>query len=71
MKLCRNEKKDQNDSKLMEALIEDNSFKNFHARFLQFIYYEKIKLRHSVMKLLKILGLYNFIKKMYYLRLKK
>ena len=65
MKLKRNESKDQIDSKLMVALIEDSFFKEHYAKLIQIIYYEKIKFRSRIMKLLKILGLYNFLKNIY------
>jgi len=65
MKLNRNETKDQNDVKLMEALVENNFFKGYYAKSMQTIYYEKIKFRHRIMKLLKFFRLYNFLKKMY------
>jgi len=65
MKLKRNESKDQIDLKLMVALIENSFFKQLYAKLIQSIYYEKIKFRSQIMKLLKILGLYDFLKKIY------
>ena len=65
MKLKRGETKDQNDLMLMEALIESNTFKENYAKLKQFVYYEKIKSRQRALNLLKALGLYIFLKKIY------
>lgn len=65
MKLNRNEKKDQNDTRQMMALLENNLVKEFYAKLLQAIFYQKIKSRFRIMKLLRILGLYNFLKNIY------
>lgn len=65
MKLNRNEIKDRIDSKLMEALIENNFFKENFSRLMQNFFYGKIKLRHNFLKALKYLGLYNLLKRIY------
>lgn len=65
MKKNRAETKDQNDLILMEALIESNTFKENYAKLKQIVYYEKIKSRQRILNLLKALGLYVFLKKIY------
>jgi len=65
MKSKRNEIKDQNDCKMMEALIEDNKLKEFINRFKQYLFYTKIKLRAKLMSFLKSVGLYDVLKLVY------
>jgi len=62
MKTIRNEDKDKNDCKMMEALIENNEIKEFINRLKQNILYFKIKARAKLMNMLKYVGLYNVIK---------
>lgn len=62
MKTKRAEEKDKNDCKMMEALIENNKFKEFISKFKQNILYFRIKLRAKAMSILKSIGLYSFIK---------
>ena len=62
MKSNRNEIKDKNDCKMMEALIENNRFKEFINRFKQYLFYSKIKLRAKLMSVLKVIGMYNLLK---------
>ena len=62
MKTNRAEEKDQNDCKMMEALIENNKLKEFVSKFKQNILYFKIKMRSNIMIVLKSIGLYGIIK---------
>lgn len=63
MKQNRAEQKDINDCKMMEALIEDNRYKEFISKLKQNILYTKIKFRAKLMSVLKTIGLYDRIKK--------
>ena len=65
MKINRNEEKDANDCKLIESLIEDNLFKEYSGKFIQNIYYGKIKFRHGFMSFLRMIGLYSILKRIY------
>jgi len=63
MKKNRNEEKDRNDSKMIEALIENDRFKKILSRWKQSFYYGKIKVRASLINLLKSVGLFEVAKK--------
>ena len=65
MKINRNEEKDKNDCKMMEALIEDNKFKEIISSFKQKIYYTKIKSRQQTIDILQKIGLYEVVRKVY------
>jgi hypothetical protein len=65
MKTRRAEKKDKNDCKIMEALIENNKFKEFINKFKQNIYYSGIKVKYKVINILKIIGLYRVVRSFY------
>ena len=65
MKMNRNEEKDANDCKLIESLIEDNFFKEYSSKFIQNIYYGKIKFRYGFMSFLRMIGLYSILKRIY------
>jgi hypothetical protein len=58
MKINRDDEKDRNDCRLMEALIDDDFFKCFINKVKQSLYYQRIKLRYRLKCLLKRLGLY-------------
>jgi len=64
MKKNRNEIKDKNDCKMMEALRENNQIKMIMNRLKQNFYYSIIKIKYKVVLLLKILGLHKIIKKL-------
>jgi len=64
MKKNRAEEKDRNDCKMMEALIENNGFKNLVNKWKQNFYYGKIKVKMNLIKFLKNIGLYEVIKRM-------
>ncbi|WP_373032038.1 hypothetical protein [Sulfurovum sp.] len=72
MKKNRTETKDINDCAMMEALIENNKFKEMLNKVKQIIHYEKIKFRQTyfqfkqrVIEFLKIIGLYNVLRAIY------
>lgn len=65
MKKNRAEEKDKNDCIMMEALTEDNVFKEYIGQIKQKNYYLKLKLRHYLILVLKNIGIYNTIKKIY------
>ena len=65
MKKNRAEQKDINDCKMMEALIENNKFKQFKNKIKQNIYYGNIKLKVKIIDLLHKMKLYNFIRFIY------
>lgn len=58
-------KKDINDCKMMEGLIENNQYKKLIAKLKQNIYYKKVKLREKIIYLLRNIGLYELFKQMY------
>lgn len=62
LKTKRAEEKDINDCKMMEALIENNKFKELLNKFKQNIYYQRVKLRKDIFDTLKFIGLYNIIR---------
>ncbi|WP_332399352.1 hypothetical protein [Vibrio metschnikovii] len=59
-------KKDINDCKMMEAVLEDNLIKGFINKNKQNIYYLKIKVRYKLVLILKRLGLYRLVKNIYH-----
>jgi hypothetical protein len=65
MKTNRNEEKDKNDCKMMEALIENNRWKEYISKIKQNMYYGQIKLRKKIISFLQNLGLYNLSRKVY------
>ncbi len=65
MKTNRDEEKDKNDCKIMEALIENNRWKEYVAKIKQSIYYEKIKLRKKIIVILQNIGLYKITRNIY------
>lgn len=65
MKINRAEEKDNNDCKMMEALIEKNRMKEFVSKIKQNIYYEKIKLKKTIIGILQNIGLYTITRAMY------
>jgi len=66
MKKNRNEEKDRNDCKMMEALIENDRFKKILNQWKQSFYYGKIKVRVGLINLLKSVGLFEVVKKVYH-----
>ena len=65
MKRKRDEEKDKNDCKIMEALIEGDGFKKIINKLKQRFYYEKIKLKSTLVKMLKFMGIYKLIREIY------
>ena len=61
--ICISEEKDRNDCKMIEALIENDRFKKILSRWKQSFYYGKIKVRASLINLLKSVGLFEVAKK--------
>jgi len=70
MKKKRNEEKDINDCKLMDAFIEDNRIKKIVANLKQKLFYTKIKLHRDFtllkINILKRTGLYKPLKWLYH-----
>lgn len=65
MKRNRAEQKDINDYRLMESIIENNQLKKIKSKIKQSIYYGKIKFRSKIIRQLKVIGLYENVKKVY------
>ena len=65
MKTNRNEEKDQNDCKMMEALLEDNRVKVLMAQFKQNIYYKQMKARQKSVYFLQKIGLFEIARRVY------
>lgn len=69
MKKNRNEEKDKNDIKIMEALIENNFIKQKTNQLKQKLFYFRIKFKRlffeSIISFLKKIGLYNSIRFLY------
>ena len=65
MKKNRNEAKDRNDCKMMEALIENNSLKETINRIKQQVLYLKIKYKRELIQLLQQVGLFEIARKVY------
>lgn len=59
------DKKDINDCKMMEALIENDRFKKIVNKWKQSFYYMKIKTRASLIKVLKNIGFYELTRAIY------
>lgn len=59
-------KKDINDCKMMEAILEGNLIKVFVNKKKQNFYYFKIKVRYRLVLILKRLGLYRLVKNIYH-----
>ena len=64
MKKNRAEKKDLNDCMLMEAFLSDSHSKKFLATLKQKLLFTKVKVRKSIVDIIKFMGVYSFIKKM-------
>jgi hypothetical protein len=60
MKKNRGRKKDVNDCHAMKSMIDNNKFNVTIDRFKQKVLYGKIKLKRSLIKYLKFIGLYSF-----------
>ena len=69
MKTKRDEEKDRNDCKMMEALIEEDKLKAFISQLKQTLYYKQIKFRQDAVLFLQKLGLFE-ITRMVYRKLK-
>jgi len=65
MKTNRAEKKDKNDCKIMEALMEDDKIKAFINKVKQNIFYGQIKFRQKIIYLLQQIGLFEIVRKIY------
>ena len=65
MKKNRNEEKDRNDIRMMEALIESNKTKEIVNKLKQQFFYFKIKSRQNIIELLQTLGLFPVARKIY------
>lgn len=65
MKKNRHEKKDVNDCKIMEALIENNNLKKLINGIKQDLFYINIKARAKLIILLKCIGLFYVVKRIY------
>jgi len=63
MKKNRNEEKDRNDCKMMEALIENDTFKTFISKSKQKYFYFKVFVRQKIIFLLKSLGIFEIVKR--------
>ncbi len=59
MKTNRAEKKDKNDCKIMEALIENDKFKGIISKLKQNIFYVQIVARQKIIQLLQQIGLFD------------
>ena len=62
MKANRSEKKDQNDLRMMSALLKGSKVKELLASLLQNIFYWRLKFKSHVIILLKKAGLYNLVR---------
>ena len=65
MKKSRVEIKDKNDILMMESFISKNGIKFFTSKINQKIYYFVIKLQQGFVNFLKIVGLYEYVRKYY------
>ena len=63
MKKNRDELKDKNDCRMMEAFMEKDEFKMIVSKFKQKIYYGMIKVRYNLILFLDFIGLKKIIKK--------
>jgi hypothetical protein len=59
MKSNRNEIKDQNDCKIMEALIENDRFKEIFLRLKQKLFYVKVNTKVKIIEILTKIGIYE------------
>jgi hypothetical protein len=66
MKKNRNETKDKNDLNIMLNYINKNQNYTLYFTLYQNIYYQAVKIRYGLIKFLKVLKLYNILKKIYY-----
>jgi len=66
MKTDRDEEKDKNDCKMMEALIENNTFKSIVNKFKQNIFYGKIILRQKIIIFLQYVGIFEKVREVYF-----
>ena len=65
MKKARGEEKDLNDIKMMDALLDDDTFARYCAAVRQRVYYSKVKLKSKVIELLKVVKLYELVRALY------
>lgn len=65
MKTKRDEAKDRNDCKMMEALLEEDRLKIVLSQLRQNIYYKEIKFRQYTLLALQELGLFDVAKTLY------
>ena len=65
MKKNRAGEKDVNDCKIMEALIENNTFKKVVNQWKQSFFYIKIKFRANIIKIIKSVGIYEITRSIY------
>lgn len=65
MKKARGEEKDLNDIKMMDALLDDDTFARYCAGVRQRVYYSKVKLKSKVIELLKVVKLYELVRALY------
>lgn len=64
-KKCRFQNKDKNDIELMEALIERKRLKKLRASIRQKMLYRKIYFKESIIKILKVMNVYNTLRSIY------
>jgi hypothetical protein len=62
MKANRSEKKDQNDCRMMSALLKGSKVKELLASLFQNIFYWRLKFKSHVIFFLKKTGLYNLVR---------
>lgn len=65
MKSNRGGEKDNNDCKMMEALIENDKFKGIISAFKQKLYYTKARSRQLIINFIKFIGFYDKAKSIY------
>ena len=65
MKQNRSEIKDKNDCKMMEAMIENNLFKEIISKIKQKVFYTKAKFRQNLIEFLKKVGLFEIVRNLY------
>lgn len=65
MKRNRDEPKDRNDCKMMEALLNENGLQAVRYRLQQRWLYMQIRIRQSIITLLQRIGLFDYVYKFY------
>lgn len=65
MKKRRAELKDRIDVSMMEALIENKKLREYFTRFKHYLYYLRLKCRRYIVDLIKLIGLYTILKKIF------